>query len=73
MSPNNLRSIRLTHRPPLRLYQLAALANLSPTTIAGAEKWGLRLRPASRKRIADALGEPESAIWPGQEQSASAS
>ncbi len=64
--PNTrLRELRL--RRGLALYGLGALADVSPSAICAAERWGYRPGPESRRRIAYALGVSEQDLWAEQE------
>ncbi len=46
------------------VWGLAAKAGVSGGTISNAERYDYRPGPKVRARIADALGVPESEIWP---------
>lgn len=46
------------------MQELAVKAHVSPATINTIELYGHFPRSDTRSRIADALGVPESAIWP---------
>lgn len=48
-------------------YRLAQLTGMNANTIYTALKWG-RMFPAWRKRIADALGEPEEELFTPEER-----
>jgi len=62
--PNNLKEIR--HQRGLAIQGLAAKANCGASLITAIERWKYCPRQETRKRLADVLGVPVSAIWTGK-------
>ena len=59
---NQLRQLRVSRG--LAMYGLAVRSKVSPTIIGAIERWDYRPGAPVRRRLADALGVAESAIWP---------
>ena len=64
---NNLRALRRARS--LAVWGLAAQSRTSASRLCGIEWWGCRPQAHVRKRIADALAEPVTDLWPDEWQS----
>jgi DNA-binding XRE family transcriptional regulator len=62
---NNLREVR--ESAGLRMMELTARCGVSASTLSAIENYDYKPRHNTKRRIADALGVEQDAIWPSQE------